>query len=133
MLKNFLYGGGYHDENVSVSMLLENPMECGFEEGNLVFSIHVRRENESSNTSMMRLEDFTFYIMDENNRLYNTKNLPCPLPCPDALLYSSDNDELIRPDGLILTDFKPEFLFQNLRIVFYYQPYQKFKIIELSH
>jgi len=42
MLKNFGYDGTYNDENISVSVLLENPLKCGFEATELIFSVVLR-------------------------------------------------------------------------------------------
>lgn len=128
MLKNLGYDGAYNDENISVNILLENPMDWDFEETNLVFSIALRGKKESA--IAIKFEDFNFYIMDEANYLHNTRSVSRSRRVIEAI----DDDEPIRqPDGLILTDFKPSFLFQELRIAFYYQPYRRIIIIELKH
>ena len=127
MLKNLGYAGVYHDKNISVSLLLENPLEHNLEATVLVFSVALRTKN--SDTDMI-LDDFTFYIMDETNRLYNTQSMPYLKPAIEI----KDDDEPIRyPVGLIHTEFKHEFLFQELRVAFYYQPYEKINIIKLQH
>lgn len=127
MLKNFGYDGVYNDENISVSVLLENPIDWNFEETNLVFSIALRGKKESA--VAIKLEDFNFYIMDETNHLHNTRSVSRP----KRIIEIIDDEEPIRqPDGLILAEFKPGFLFQDLRIAFYYQPYRRILLITLK-
>ena len=127
MLKNFGYGGAYHDTGISVSVMLENPLEYGFEATELAFSVALR--DNKSNTPM--LEDFTFYVMDEADQLYNTRSIP--FSKTDIETPIEDNEPVRQPDGLIITEFKHSFLFHDLRIVFYYRPYRRFSIIELKH
>ena len=127
MLKNFGYDGAYHDMSISVSVLLENPLEYGFESTELVFSVMLRAKNGDA----PRLEDFTFYVMDEADQLHETRIIPYSKPVIETTF--EDDEPIRRPDGLILTDFKHEFLFQNLRIAFNYRLYQNLRIIELKH
>ena len=127
MLKNFGYDGVNHDMNISVSVLLENPLECGFEAAELVFSVAL----SAKDGGIPRLEDFTFYLMDEADQMYNTRSIP--FSKPDIETTFEDAEPIRRLDGFILTDFKYYFLFQDLRIAFYYRPYRKISIIELKH
>ena len=129
MLKNFGYDGTYRDRNISISVLLENPLDYDLEAATLVFSVTVKdKRNGAENLSF---ESCTFYIMDEQNRIYNTQKAPA---LQLAAGTAAEDDEPIRqPDCLIFTDFKPEFLFQNLRIAFYYTPCRQIHIIELKH
>jgi hypothetical protein len=129
MLKNFGYDGTYNDENITVSVLLENPSDYGLEATNLVFNVTLRTKN--SYTINTRLEDFEFYVMDEANHLYSTYRIPYSKS--EAKADPDDDEPIHQPDGLILTEFNPGFLFQDLRIAFYYQLYRKINIIELSH
>ena len=127
MLKNFGYDGAYHDEDISVSIMLENPLDWELETTALVFSVALRAKNKD--LSQLSMLDFTFYIMDESNRLYNTEIRLC-----SKIMYKEkDNEPIRQPDGLVCADFKHEFLFQDLRIAFYYQPYEKLHIIKLQH
>jgi len=127
VLKNYGYDGAYNDENISVSVLLENPLEYGFEATELVFSVGLRAKNDDA----PKLEDFTFYVMDEAGQLHDTRSILYSKP--DIETTFEDDEPARRPDGLILTGFKHEFLFQDLRIAFYYKSYQVIKIIELKH
>jgi len=126
MLKNLGYVGTYHDNNISVNVLLENPIDYGLEPTALVFSITLKAKNDS----VLQPEDFTFYIMDETDRLYNTQAIPNPTSSIEA---APDDEPVRQPDMLIHTDFQHEFLFQDLRIAFYYRPYMKISIIKLKH
>ena len=129
MLKNLGYDGAYRDEDVSVSVLLENPSDYGFEAATLVFSVTVRAG--SNGTIIPKLDDFTFYVMDETNRLYNAQ---VTLYSKSAAEDDSDNDEPARqPDGLVRTGFQYDFLFQDLRIAFYCRSCDKINIIRLKH
>lgn len=130
MLKNLGYGGAYHDPDLSVSVLLENPLDCGLEAATLVFSVTVRDKRKGM--SHPCLNHFSFYIMDEQNHVYNTEKMLGVRPNVQAAI--EEDDEPVRtPDGLILAEFRQEFLFQDLRIAFYYEPYRQLHIIELRH
>jgi len=127
MLKHLKFSGIFHDENLSVNITLENPSDYGFEATNLLFSVTVRGKN--SNGINPKLEDFKFYVMDEADCLYEAQSIPAP----DIEVDSGDNEPMQTPDGLIRTDFKHEFLFQDMRIAFDYRYYRKISIIELNH
>jgi len=127
MLKSFGYDGTYHDMSISVSVLLENPLECGLDATQLVFSVALRAKNGDA----PRLEDFTFFIMDEAGQQYKARSIPYTKPNTETTF--EDDEPVIRPDGLIVTEFRYEFLFQDLRIAFHYHPYQKTNIIALKH
>ena len=117
MLKHLRFSGILHDENMSVEVTLENSTDYGFETATLLFSVTVKSKNSDGITS--KLEDFTFYIMDEANNLYEAQSMPAP-----AVETDPDDDEQIqRPDGLIHSDFKHDFLWQDIRIAFNYLPY----------
>jgi hypothetical protein len=127
MLKNLGYAGAYRDENISIGVLLENPADFDLEASTLVFSITLTVKNDPPITP----EDFTFYIMDEADRLYNTK--PIPLQKPGVKAIDEDGEPIRQPDMLICTDFRHEFLFQDLRIVFRYRPCANLCIVKLRH
>ena len=126
MLKHLKFSGVFHDDNLSVSVTFENPVNYGLEMSALLFSVTAKDKGGGVAPSM---GDFTFYIMDESNHMYNARNIPAP-----AMTTPADDDEPSpQPDWLILTDFKPEFLYQDLQVAFYHGPYQKINIIELHH
>lgn len=85
-------------------------------------------------------EDFTFYVMDEANCLYNVQCMPYLKRNIEAATYETETDAggdesepARKPDGLIYIDFKFDFLFQDLRVAFYRQPEMKISIIGLKH
>lgn len=127
MLKNLGYYGTYHDKRISISVLLENPQDYGFDPTDLLFSVTVR-DKQSDTGSPLSMEDFSFYIMDEQHCIYNTKAV---LDVQPYLRAAVDDESFRRPNGLIFTDFRPEFLFQDLRVVAYCKPSLQFYIIEL--
>lgn len=128
MLKNFGYDGVYRNQNLSVSVLLENPLDYNLEIAKLIFSVTIRDKKKGV---VPHLEDFTFYLMDEKNHIYNMQK-EAGLQV-NIKTTAEDNESVRKPDTLISTDFNPKFLFENLRIVFYYEPDQKFYIMELTH
>lgn len=127
MLKNLGYYGTYHDKRISISVLLENPQDYGFDPSDLLFSVTVR-DKQSDTGSPLSMEDFSFYIMDEQHCIYNTKAV---LDVQPYLRAAADDESSRRPNGLIFTDFRAEFLFQDLRVVAYCKPSLQFYIIEL--
>lgn len=125
MLKKLGYDGTYNDKNISVSVLLENPLEHDLDAQMLTFSVKVKEK--SGTATMSGLEDFAFYVMDEANHLHNVKSLPY------LKIILEDDEQVCKPDGLIYTELQHDFLFQDLRIAFYYRPYAKINIINLKH
>ena len=127
MLKNFSYYGTYHDENLTIGLLLENPIDYGQDAAVITFSVTLKA---ASNKGVPpRLEDFTFYLMDEGNRIFNTIFVTALA----SATVIDDVEPVCKPDGLILAEFKPEYLFQDLRIAFYDRSHEKINIIELRH
>jgi hypothetical protein len=121
MLKGIIFSGKYCDEYLTVSVTSEEPLSHGLDSGTLSFSFTIK---ESVNTDAPRTDDFTFYLMDEADRLYNTR-LERVIPA-DTL--SRDARE---PNPLILAEFKPDFLYQDLRVAFYCRSRGIFGIITL--
>ena len=128
MLKNLGYDGVYHDQNLSVSVLLENPLDFGLKPAMMVFSVTVKDKRDPM--ANLNIEDFTFYILDEQNRIYNMQKVIGLQP--NVEIAAKDDEPIRRPDALILTEFKHEFLFQDLRMVFCCKPYPQFHIIQLQ-
>lgn len=98
MLKNLGYDGTYNDKNISVSVLLENPLEHDLDARMLTFSVTVKEKSGTS--TMVGIEDFTFYVMDESNHLYNVKISPYLKDMPE------DDEPVRKPDALIYTEFQ---------------------------
>jgi len=126
MLKYLKFSGLFHDENFSVNITLENPLDYGFTVETLLFSVNINAKDNK--VISLQQKDFKFYIMDEAEYLYNTQNIQTPVNAKPI------NEELeYQPERLIFTDFKHDFLYQDLRMAFYYRPYRRFNIIELRH
>jgi hypothetical protein len=126
MLKPLGISGAYRDDQISVSVQLENPADHDLPVSVLAFSVTLRTMNGET----LHPNDFTFYIFDEGTQLHNTQNAPYL----SAVCDTEDTEEPTRiPDRVICTDFKPEYLFQDLRIAFYYRPYKDIRIIGLQH
>jgi len=125
LLKNLKFSGVYHDESVSVHVTLENPADYSLDASALLFSVTVKDKSGGA----LSPKDVNFYIMDEANHMYNTHCLPAP--SDEGCI--EDNEPAYRPGWLIVTDFKPDFLYQDLRVVFYFKPCQKINVIELNH
>jgi len=125
LLKNLQFSGNYHDENLSIHVTLENPADYGLEAASLVFGVTAKNKNGG----VIKESEISFYIMDEVNHMYNTR---C-MPVPDVEDCNYRNEPAYRPGWLVVTDFKQEFLYQDLRVAFYYKSCQQINIIELNH
>jgi len=125
LLKNLKFSGVYNDESVSVHVTLENPADYRLEASTLLFSVIAK----SNSGDVLNPKDANFYVMDEASHMYNTRNIPAPSVegCNDG------NEPAYRPDWLIVTDFKQDFLFQDLSVAFYFKPCKKINIIQLNH
>ena len=125
MLKNLKFSGNHCDGNLSVHVTLENPADYGLEADSLVFGVTAKNKNGG----VLKESEISFYIMDEANHMYNTRSMPAP----NVEDYNDGNEPAYRPDWLVVTDLKQEFLYQDLRVAFYYKPCQQINIIELNH
>jgi len=123
MLEDVSYNGFYRNKDMSVNVMLDNPMRYNLEADRLAFKVEViPRRGDAT----LYVEDFTFYLMSDDNRLHNfeftlleqDKVVEDGVPCAFS--------------GFMHTAFCPEYLFQCLRIAFYYQPYEHIEIISLE-
>jgi hypothetical protein len=132
MLKLISYDGTYRDENITVSVVLENPLDYGLATTALAFSVVVKDKN--GNNTSPHIDDFVFYLMDENFRLHNMQFIQHANSRPIASLpLASEDDEPIRiPNGIIHTVLQPEFIFYDLRVAFYYRRSDRIEIIRLQ-
>lgn len=130
MLRNLGYDGVYHDQNISVGVLLENPLDYGLESTMLVFSVSIKdKRNRREN---LNIEDFSFYMMDEQNYIYNMQKIT-GFHLKAKITETADVSIQKPAVALIFVGFKPEFLYENLRIAFYSVLEHSFHIIELKH
>jgi hypothetical protein len=76
------------------------------------------------------LDGFAFYMMDEESRLYNTRS-----KSHAAMGTVADNileDPAHTQRGLILTELRHEYLYQDMRLLFCHKPDNRFGIIKLD-
>ena len=75
MLKDYNCFGVYRDDNLTINVMLENPIEHSLSADLLVFSVTI----EPRDKAMCKPEvgtDITFYITDESGHIYNTSFIP---------------------------------------------------------
>jgi hypothetical protein len=129
MLNRIGYYGVYKDNDISVSIMLENPLEYGLDAELLVFSVVIKPH--SGDVVVIQLNDFAFYIMDADNRLYNAYVAPDLRLGTGVVIDTDDPPHTLR--ALITADFKHEYLYQALRVAFYYKPCNRVELIRLEH
>jgi len=131
MLKNMSYEGTYRDEDITISTVLENPLDCSLNANTLAFCVFV--ESNHDDNAAPDMDDFVFYVMDDNYHLYNMQFVPYTNSRPTTLPYEPEDDEPITiPSGVIYTELRPEFIFHDLRVAFYYRRYDRMEIIKLQ-
>jgi len=131
MLKNMSYEGTYRDEDITISVVLENPLDCSLNVNTLAFCVFV--ESNHDDNAAPDMDDFVFYVMDDNYHLYNMQFVPYTNSRPTTLPYEPEDDEPITiPSGVIYTELRPEFIFHDLRVAFYYRRYDRMEIIKLQ-
>ena len=131
MLKNMSYEGTYRDEDITISVVLENPLDCSLNVNTLAFCVFV--ESNHDDNAATDMDDFVFYVMDDNYHLYNMQFVPYTNSRPTTLPYEPEDDEPITiPSGVIYTELRPEFIFHDLRVAFYYRRYDRMEIIKLQ-
>lgn len=129
MLKNIGYEGNYRDENIAISVTLENPLNCGLDAKDLVFGVVVK--GKQNHFAVPHIGDFKFCIMDEHDLLHNALFTP---NSTENINSSTDNAETaLILSGFIHTDLQPAFLFHDLRVSFYYRKYGRMEIIALEN
>jgi hypothetical protein len=127
MLKGFGYSGVYRDENLYLDFLLENPLDFGISADKLTFSFKVVQRN--GDMEPIQHTDFTFYLMGSDNCLYGTQIAPYAFQDASVVVGTCDESKMLR--GLITTDLRPAYLFQDLRIAVYIQVYDRIEIVTL--
>ena len=128
MLDKLGFSGEYRDRDISVDIMLENPLEYGIDAGNLLFSIKISQR--SADAPILRINEFSFYIMDKYNRMYNVQDALVPTEKEAAIVLDCSISAI---NGHIQTKLRPIFLYHDIRIAFYYQLYNRIEIITLTH
>ena len=130
MLKNSGYSGAYRDDDITVDVIMENPLNHGLNADTLAFGVMVKPANNS--TVSPRLDDVAFYIMDEANNLYNTRTAVWKRS--DAETDDPDDDKSAHTlRQLIYAALKPEWLYQDMRVAFHYKEHDFIGIISLGY
>jgi hypothetical protein len=129
MLSNHGYTGFYRDESLYVDVMLENPLDYGIDASMLVFSVRIVLKNGDADAFSQ--DDFTFYLMDNDNSLYSVQNAPYSIQGAYAALDNGELPKTLR--GLITAELRPELLYQDMRVGFMYRPYDRIELITLRH
>ena len=122
MIEDIFYGGTYRDDNIVVTVTLEDPASLGISASKLVFTVAATKTDGEAFPE----DSCVFYLMQDNNSIQNTGFIP---------LESSRNvgsGATCHMEGIISTEFRHEYLFQCLRVAFYYLPYDRIEIIQLK-
>lgn len=116
MIRDFTFGGGYRDKKLKITAILAIPAEYGREDDEFLIDVTI--------TSMYipRLREYSFYIMGGERRIYN----------------ATDVTELSREGRSTITvlaafQFRPDFLYSDIRFGFLYEPYSHVKFFGLNH
>jgi hypothetical protein len=111
---------------MNIDVIMRNPLDYGLESVTMVFDVMVRSKQDGVT---LTLDDFAFYIMDEDNRLYNTRNSSHSELGSAAEAVIEDTRHTSR--GLILTELRHEWLYQDMRLLFCRKPDARFGVIKL--
>jgi hypothetical protein len=125
MLKDLAYQGVYRNEDMEISVMMVNPLEHNLTADMLVFNVTINSGH--GDTVIWPPDNFTFYLMDEASMIYNLK----PVPYLITDVETGDGNEPLYRYGLIYTAFKPEFLFQDLRVAFLDRWVNKLELVRL--
>jgi hypothetical protein len=117
MIKDLIFGGSYKDENISMEIMLVNPAEHNYGNNTLTFEVRITMKGIATDFS-----EWNFYIMDEQNHIYNAA---------DVTELSRDGVSTITV--LAAYHFRPEYLYNDLRLGFLYVPYNCIYFLGISH
>jgi len=131
MLKNISYEGTYSDEDITISAVLKNPSDCSLNENDLAFSVFVKGKH--GDNAAPHMDDFVFYVIDDNYCIFNMQLVPYTDSLPATLPFEPQDDEpKLMPSGIIYMELRPAFIFHDLRVAFYYRRYERVEIIKLQ-
>ena len=128
MLDKLGFSGEYRDKDISVDIMLENPLEYGIDAGILLFSVRIAPRRAGAPTP--QINEFSFYIMDKYNRVYNLRSAPIHIEKETSVELDCSINAV---NSLIQTKLRPIFLYHDMRIAFFYRPYNRIEIIALTH
>ena len=117
MIKDLTFGGSYKDENISMDAMLVNPAEHGYGNDTLTFEVRITMKGATTD-----VDDWSFYIIDGQQNIYNAA---------DVAELPSDGISTIAV--IVAYHFRPEYLYNDIRLGFYYEPYNCIQFIEINH
>ena len=123
MLEDIDYGGSYRDDSITVTVTLEDPERHGIDAGRLAFMVTASMYNGDAFPG----ECLVFYLMSDSNFISNTEFIPIEA---SKHIATEARRSL---NGLIHMELHHGYLFQSLRVAFYYLPYNRIEIIQLKH
>jgi hypothetical protein len=127
MLKKFTYIGAYWSDDMNIDVFMRNPLECGLASNMIVFDVLIKSKLSGADT--LPLDDFSFYLMDADSRLYNTQN---KTHADMGVTADTVEDTSHTSTGLIISELKYDYLYQDMRLMFYNKTYNRFGIIKLE-
>jgi hypothetical protein len=119
MIKDLTFGGSYKDENLLMEAMLLNPAEHGYAEDVLLFEIGITLIS----TDKPHITEFIFYITDGQ-----TKSI-----------YNATDVTEISADGIwtmtvhVAYPLRTEYLYHDIRLGFFYEPYNCIEFVEINH
>ena len=116
MISELTIGGRYEDKKLHVDAMLVTPAEHERDDNVLLFEVNIKTAGENASN----VSEWTFYIVGAQDRIYN----------------ATDVTE-INLDGMVVLhvayEFRPEFLYNDIRLGFLYAPYNRIEFIGISH
>jgi hypothetical protein len=115
MISDLTIGGAYKDKQLQVEAMLVTPGDHGRGDDTLLFEVRIT----IAGADAPQLDEWTFYIMGSQNRIYNAVNV--------TELNGGESAAL-----LVAYQFRSEFLY-DVRLGFLYGPYNRIEFIEIGH
>jgi len=118
MIRDLIIGGNYKDEHLNIDAILVNPAEHDRDDNVLLFEIRIT----TPDIPVLKINEWVFYLMDGNNRIYN------------AIDYTElPRDDISKMTVIAAYNFRPEFLYNEIRIGFLYKEYACIEFFEIGH
>jgi hypothetical protein len=117
MIKNLTFGGRYSDEIIIMEAMLVSPAKNGYSNNTLIFEVHIITKGRTTD-----LSEWNFYIMDNQHKIHNAADVT-ELP----------KDGISAISALVAYDFRVEYLYNDIRLGFYYEPHNGIYFVEINH
>ena len=118
MLHNLVIGGSYKDKLFEITATLAVPANHGNYDDVILFEVSI----SSTNTVKPQLSDYKFYIMTGRKRIFNTADV--------VELFSKDNSTVT---ALVSFDSRAMFLYSDIQLGFFYEPYSHIEFFKIEH